>query len=148
MDHICPCGPTGSLVPDSQRFKGTLVKHKIQACCITFIFLIISGRFRQNQSKWRCHWTLEWSVANTRSSASYYSALFRRLRAVPASIQKYAHGLSRHSRSWQVRYAIADSTIGRHRRKNVRRDRRESSRTYSYQNAVRENELQWDRSGV
>lgn len=24
MDHLCPCGPTGSLVPDAQRFKGTV----------------------------------------------------------------------------------------------------------------------------
>lgn len=24
MDHICPCGPNGSLVPDAQRFNGTV----------------------------------------------------------------------------------------------------------------------------
>lgn len=28
MDHICPCGPNGSLVPDAQRFKGTAVNKK------------------------------------------------------------------------------------------------------------------------
>lgn len=24
MDHLCPCGPTGSLVPEAQRFTGTV----------------------------------------------------------------------------------------------------------------------------
>ncbi|CRK94947.1 CLUMA_CG008435, isoform A [Clunio marinus] len=24
MDHLCPCGPTGSLIPDKQRFNGTM----------------------------------------------------------------------------------------------------------------------------
>lgn len=24
MDHICLCGPTGSLLPEAQRYKGTL----------------------------------------------------------------------------------------------------------------------------